>query len=580
MCTILGKSRGNYIIVLNKPDGTDEMKRDTMKKGLCAGAFFLLLLLTISTPVSAECISCSGYTITATYSDGGLMEPSGLVAVAPGENQTFLMTPDPKDLDCWGSGKIYVLWNYVIDGVNISLGPDYPSEPVTYTFTDVQSNHSIHADFTYAIVDARPMATFMANATNGTAPLAVAFSQDQVSNNTGVMWSFGDGMTSTEPNPVHTYTGAGIYDVIFTISCDNLSYAGNPLQISVFGPPAADFTANRTSGIPPLVVQFTDSSSGALPLDYLWDFGDGLTSTEQNPVHTYENNGLYTVNLTVGNDYGTDTKTYGEPIIAMGTIGGDKGYYLVHCNIDGANVYFDDMFMGVIEDGTLLVPVYTTATPFFTYTVQQQGYETFTAPISSYPGKGQTIDLFAELTPFAGFYVPLGDGWNLFSTPVTLDSQHDRLTEIFTGTDRENITVALAWNGIWFIPDESYTLRPLDAVYIRVNGESYAALMPSSLITAPPSRSLASGLSLIGPAPSYTDHEFTAMPLDVALISINEIPGGGTGYTMVISPGMNQPGWAYARGGSIQDLEPYKGYWVIMENPDTLYGFSTTPLNL
>jgi PKD repeat protein len=551
-----------------------------MKNVFLAGVFFLLLLLSIPPPASAYCPSCSGYTINATYGNGGVMEPSGLVIVTPGENQTFVMTPNPKDLNCWGSGKIYVVWDYIIDGVTTSLGPNYPSEPVSYTFSDVEADHSIHAEFSYAIIDARPKATFMANTTNGTAPLVVAFTQDQVSNNTGMLWSFGDGTTSDEENPVHTYANSGLFDVTFTIFCDAMSYTGDPLEISVIGPPNANFSANRTFGEPPLAVQFTDTSSGTPPLDYLWDFGDGMTSTEQNPAHTYENYGFYTVNLTVGNDYGTDTKTYSEPIRVMGPIGGDKGFYLVHCNVDGAAVYFDNRFMGVTENGTLLVQVYTTATPFFTYTIEKHGYETFTAPISSRPGKDQTVNLYAEVTAFGGFYVPLGDGWNLFSTPVTLDSQHDTLPEIFTGTDRENITVALAWDGLWFIPDESYTLRPLDAVYIRVNGESYGALLPSSYVTTPPSRALGSGLTLIGPAPPYTNHEFEAMPLDLALISINENPGGGTGYTMVVSPGMNQPGWAYARGGAIPDLEPFKGYWVIMENPDTFYGFSTTPINL
>jgi hypothetical protein len=69
------------------------------------------------------------------------------------------------------------------------------------------------------------------------------------------------------------------------------------------------------------------------------------------------------------------------------------------------------------------------------------------------------------------------------------------------------------------------------------------------------------------------------MPLDQALISLKTTSGGGTGYVIVISPGKNQPGWAYAIGGSIRDLLPFKGYWVVMENPDTCYGFSTTPLS-
>ncbi|HOP67654.1 MAG TPA: hypothetical protein PLM96_08300 [Methanoregulaceae archaeon] len=78
-------------------------------------------------------------------------------------------------------------------------------------------------------------------------------------------------------------------------------------------------------------------------------------------------------------------------------IGGDQGWYLVHCNVDGAAVYFDNDYKGDISGGELSVPVYTTGTPYQTYTVSKAGYTTFTEPVSSYPGKGETVDLYATL---------------------------------------------------------------------------------------------------------------------------------------------------------------------------------------
>jgi len=72
--------------------------------------------------------------------------------------------------------------------------------------------------------------------------------------------------------------------------------------------PRADFTARPTLGTAPLQVQFTDRSRG----DYntwLWDFGDGGTSNEQNPVHTYNAPGAYTIMLTVIGPGGPDTET-------------------------------------------------------------------------------------------------------------------------------------------------------------------------------------------------------------------------------------------------------------------------------
>lgn len=68
------------------------------------------------------------------------------------------------------------------------------------------------------------------------------------------------------------------------------------------------FTANVTSGTAPLAVKFTDISGNA-PTRWLWDFGDGTTSTEQHPEHTYMTSGTYTVSLNASNDHGFLTET-------------------------------------------------------------------------------------------------------------------------------------------------------------------------------------------------------------------------------------------------------------------------------
>jgi PKD repeat protein len=71
-------------------------------------------------------------------------------------------------------------------------------------------------------------------------------------------------------------------------------------------PPVANFTATPTSGYAPLTVKFTDTSTGS-PVTWLWSFGDGGTSTDKNPQHTYTNVGSYTVRLTVRNSDGSST---------------------------------------------------------------------------------------------------------------------------------------------------------------------------------------------------------------------------------------------------------------------------------
>jgi uncharacterized protein (TIGR02145 family) len=70
---------------------------------------------------------------------------------------------------------------------------------------------------------------------------------------------------------------------------------------------SAAFTANPTSGIAPLTVNFTDQSANN-PTSWQWNFGDGNTSALQSPQHNYQNAGNYTVQLTVTNSHGSDTE--------------------------------------------------------------------------------------------------------------------------------------------------------------------------------------------------------------------------------------------------------------------------------
>ena len=67
-------------------------------------------------------------------------------------------------------------------------------------------------------------------------------------------------------------------------------------------------TGQTLSGVQPLTVSFSNSSTGD-NLSWLWNFGDGSTSSQQSPTHTYQAVGNYTVALTTTNNYGSDTKT-------------------------------------------------------------------------------------------------------------------------------------------------------------------------------------------------------------------------------------------------------------------------------
>jgi len=79
--------------------------------------------------------------------------------------------------------------------------------------------------------------------------------------------------------------------------------------IEVTNPPVADFYTSNQYGAAPFTITFSDASTGAEPMIWYWDFGDGTTSDRQNPTHTFKADGDYTVSLTVTNQYGSTTQT-------------------------------------------------------------------------------------------------------------------------------------------------------------------------------------------------------------------------------------------------------------------------------
>jgi PKD repeat protein len=96
----------------------------------------------------------------------------------------------------------------------------------------------------------------------------------------------------------------------------NINVCLKAFTVPAIPPPDARFTATPKKGNAPVKVSFRDRSLRK-PTSWLWDFGDGTTSTEKNPVHTYSKAGTYTVNLTVKNSGGEDY-TMKESYITVG----------------------------------------------------------------------------------------------------------------------------------------------------------------------------------------------------------------------------------------------------------------------
>lgn len=143
---------------------------------------------------------------------------------------------------------------------------------------------------------AGPVASFSASALSGTAPVSVGFSNSST-NATSYSWSFGDGTSSTDASPTHTFTAAGSYNVTLVASDGSSNRLANAIVSVAEPPPLASFTRSRSAGRAPLSVRFVNGSSNAS--SYLWSFGDGsANSSEDSPTHTFKKGGTYTVALT------------------------------------------------------------------------------------------------------------------------------------------------------------------------------------------------------------------------------------------------------------------------------------------
>jgi gliding motility-associated-like protein len=154
---------------------------------------------------------------------------------------------------------------------------------------------------------AQPSAQFTSNITSGCVPLIVNFTDQSTGGPTSWFWEFGNGITSNNQNPTATYFNSGFYTVRLTVT--NASGSNTITKtnyISVFDKPVVNFTVNDSSGCYPKTLQFTDLTNpgSGTNASWLWDFGDGTFSTQQNPSHRYTSGGNFNVTLQVTNSNG------------------------------------------------------------------------------------------------------------------------------------------------------------------------------------------------------------------------------------------------------------------------------------
>jgi PKD repeat protein len=214
-------------------------------------------------------------------------------------------------VDASSGGPTSYLWHFGDGGTSTERNPTHAySKSGSYTvkLTISGPQGSVQKEMRNYIQVSQPMpvANFSCDDTDGEMPHTVRFTDKSTGEPARWEWNFGDGSpVSASQNPTHTYEKAGNFTAVLRVSND-AGQSTKKLQIQVVMPlPVADFSASTRSGKAPLTMRFTDNSTGE-PTAWTWDFGDGQSSRAQNPRHTYNRRGVYTVRLTATNARGSD----------------------------------------------------------------------------------------------------------------------------------------------------------------------------------------------------------------------------------------------------------------------------------
>lgn len=222
-------------------------------------------------------------------------------------------------------------WSWDLGNGNTSISQNPTAiyvNPGTYTVKLIAKNASgsdTLARTNYITVNSFPTLDFTADKTNGCFPVTVKFTDLSTpgagNTNTAWDWNFGDGSTSALQNPSHTYSAAGNFTVTLKVTNDKgcSKILNKNSYIIISSGVVADFTKTATNICStPATVDFTSTSTGPGTLSYLWNFGDGSTSTLQNPSHIYNSSGSFNISLQVNSSFGCNATVIKNNEVVIG----------------------------------------------------------------------------------------------------------------------------------------------------------------------------------------------------------------------------------------------------------------------
>jgi PKD repeat protein len=247
--------------------------------------------------VKSECASILG--VTKSDSVGITVIPSPIPTFTPNINYNTVSFTNGT------ANAISYLWDFGNGQTSTAPSP-------TYTYP-VQGNYNVvlkainscdTTTYKYLLkINALPKASFTATTNDYCSPANVRFTNTSSNNTVSYKWVFSGGSPaiSTDANPSVIYATAGIYDVMLIVSNGNGSDTiRRASYIRVNGSPEARFDIQRAANS--TTVTFANRTLGATT--YLWDLGDGTTTTEAAPQHIYRSTGVFIVCLTASNSCG------------------------------------------------------------------------------------------------------------------------------------------------------------------------------------------------------------------------------------------------------------------------------------
>ncbi len=234
-----------------------------------------------------------GSSVTASFA----VSPSAGVAGVT----TFVCSDTSAGATSW-------VWNFGDGGTSTQQNPTHVyNTPGTYTIQLTASGSGGQSFASHSVsVSAGVAADFTFSPSNPTTQQNVSFTDRSSGSIVGWQWNFGDGSGSSSQSPVRRYSFSGTYSVTLTVSTAGGQASSATRTVTVTTatpgvlPVAAAFDSTPASPVVRSIVSFNDRSTGS-PTSWQWSFGDGFSSTSQNPSHAYASQGSYTVALTVAN---------------------------------------------------------------------------------------------------------------------------------------------------------------------------------------------------------------------------------------------------------------------------------------